>query len=447
MLGQVMNLESRCPLVKSFGVCLALLCSSCWAANPADTPPRVNGQRIVRHLEGLSEYGKNPQGGVSRVAYTEADRAGREYVRGLMRDAGLEVGVDTAGNLVGTRAGSDAALTPIVIGSHIDSVPEGGNYDGDVGSLGAIEVAQILKEHDVRMRHPLQVIIFENEEGVMLGSTAIARGADAARLNSVSQSGKIVRDGIQFLGGNTDRITEARRQPGSIAAYIELHIEQGAVLEQQHVQIGIVEGIVGILDSEVTVEGLANHAGTTPMDQRHDALLSAARFVEKFNQLVTSTPGRQVGTIGWIKAQPGAYNVIPGKVTMGMELRDLDAGRIKELFKRAREAADEIGRMNGTTFHFSSEDVSAPALTNTHLQGLIALTAKRLGMSTKLMPSGAGHDAQEMASLGPMGMIFIPSVGGISHSPREFSHPSDIENGANVLLATVLSVDLAPNLN
>lgn len=427
--------------MKALGLCLVFLCTNCWGANSAQTLPRVNGQRLVRHLEGLSEYGKNPQGGVSRVAYTEADRAGREFVRGLMRDAGLDVSTDTAGNLVGTRAGSDAALKPIVIGSHIDSVPEGGNYDGDVGSLAAIEVAQVLNERGVRMRHPLQVIIFENEEGVMLGSTAIARGADAARLNSVSQSGKIVRDGIQFLGGNPDRIAEARRRPGSIAAYIELHIEQGGVLEQQHVQIGIVEGIVGILDSEVTVEGIANHAGTTPMDQRHDALLSAARFIEKFNQLVTSTPGRQVGTIGWIKAQPGAYNVIPGKVTIGMELRDLDAGKIKDLFERSREAADEIGRMNGTTFHFSSEDVSAPALTDKHVQGLIATAAKRLGLSTKLMPSGAGHDAQEMANLGPMGMIFIPSVGGISHSPKEFSHPDDIENGANVLLETVRSLD------
>jgi N-carbamoyl-L-amino-acid hydrolase len=433
-------------VVKTFGICL-VLCTNCWAAKPAETPPRVNGERLVRHLEGLSEYGKNPQGGVSRVAYTEADRAGRAYVMGLMRDAGLEVGIDTAGNLVGTRAGSEAALKPIVIGSHIDSVPEGGNYDGDVGSLGAIEVAQILKEHGVRMRHPLQVIIFENEEGVMLGSTAIARGADAPRLNSVSQSGKIVRDGIKFLGGNPDRIAEATRRPGSISAYIELHIEQGAVLEQQHVQIGVVEGIVGILDSEVTVEGIANHAGTTPMDQRHDALLSAARFVEKFNQLLTSTPGSQVGTVGWIKVQPAAYNVIPGKVTLGLELRDLDARKIKDLFERSRGAADEIGRLNGTTFRFSSEDISAPALTDRSLQGVIALTAKRLGMSTRLMPSGAGHDAQEMANLGPIGMIFIPSAGGISHSPKEFSSPIDIENGANVLLGTVLSLDMTKGLN
>ena len=307
-------------------------------------------------------------------------------------------------------------------------------------------MAQTLNERRMRLRHPLQVIIFENEEGLLMGSSSLGRGADAARLDSVSQSGKTVREGIRFLGGNPDRIAEAMRQPGSITAYIELHIEQGGVLEREHVQIGVVEGIVGILDCEVTVEGFANHAGTTPMDQRHDALLSAARFVEKFNQLVTSVPGRQVGTIGWIKALPGAYNVIPGKVTLGLELRDLDGARINDLFARSRAAAEEIGRSNGTTFHFSPGDLSAPALTDKRLQALIDVTARKLGLSTRHMPSGAGHDAQEMANLGPIGMIFIPSVGGISHSPKEFSHPGDIENGANVLLGTVLGLDAGKNL-
>jgi N-carbamoyl-L-amino-acid hydrolase len=429
--------------MKMFGFCAILFIATCWSANPVATPLQVNGQRLVQHLGELSEYGKNTEGGVSRVAYTAADKASREYVLGLMREAGLAVNIDVAGNLVGTQTGTDAKLKPIVIGSHIDSVPEGGNYDGDVGSLGAIEVAQTLNERGVRLRHPLQVIIFENEEGGLLGSSAIGRGTDAARLKSVSQSGKIVRDGIKFLGGDPDRITEAKRKPGSIRAYIELHIEQGAVLEQQHVQIGIVEGIVGILDSEVAVEGFSNHAGTTPMDQRHDALLSAARFADKFNLLVTSVPGRQVGTVGWIKAEPGAYNVIPGKVRLGLELRDLDVSKIKSLFDRSREAADEVGRLNGTTFRFSPQDISQPALTDKSLQELIGSTAKRLNFSTKLMPSGAGHDAQEMANLGPIGMIFIPSVGGISHSPKEFSKPADIENGANVLLGTLRSLDVA----
>lgn len=429
--------------MKTLALSAIFLSASSWAANPVSAPLKVNGQRLDQHLKSLSEYGKNPQGGVSRVAYTAADKAGREYVLGLMRDAGLAVNIDVAGNLVGTRAGTDASLKPIVLGSHIDSVPEGGNYDGDVGSLGAIEVAQTLNEHGARLHHPLQVIIFQNEEGGLLGSSALGRGLDAARLNTVSQSGKSIRDGIQFLGGDVSRIAEAKRQPGSIRAYLELHIEQGALLEQQHVQIGIVEGIVGILDSEVTVEGLANHAGTTPMDQRHDALLSAARFVDKFNSLVTSVPGHQVGTVGWIKAEPGAYNVIPGRVTLGLEIRDLDVNKIKAIFARTGEAAEEIGRLNGTPFHFSPRDISAPALTDKSLQGIIGATAKQLNFSTKLMPSGAGHDAQEMANIGPIGMIFIPSVGGISHSPREFSNAADIENGANVLLGSVELLEIA----
>jgi beta-ureidopropionase / N-carbamoyl-L-amino-acid hydrolase len=430
-------------LVKKLIFCAVFLGASSWAANPASAPLRVNGQRIMEHLKGLSEFGKNPEGGVSRVAYTPADLAGREYALGLMRDAGLTVSIDVAGNLVGTRGGTDKALKPIILGSHIDSVPHGGNYDGDVGSLGAIEAAQTLNEHGVRLRHPLQVIIFENEEGGTVGSSAIGRGIDATRLNLVSQSGKSFRDGIKFLGGEPDRIAEAKRQPGSIRAYLELHIEQGALLEQQHVQIGVVEGIVGILDSEVTVEGFANHAGTTPMDQRHDALLSAARFVDKFNALVTSIPGRQVGTVGWIKAEPGAYNVVPGKVTFGLEIRDLDVSKVKAIYARTGEAADEIGRLNDTTFHFAPRDISTPALTDKSLQDTIAATAKHLAFSTKLLPSGAGHDAQEMAAIGPIGMIFIPSVAGISHAPKEFSNPIDIENGANVLLGTLQRLDIA----
>lgn len=331
-------------------------------------------------------------------------------------------------------------FAPIIIGSHIDSVPEGGNYDGNVGSLGAIEVAQTLHEHGVSLRHPLQVIIFSNEEGVMLGSSAVGRKAETTRLDSVSQSGKVVREGVRFLGGDPDRIAEVGRQPGSMAAYLELHIEQGGVLESEKLQIGIVEGIVGILNSEVTVSSVANHAGTTPMSLRHDALLAAGRFIDRFNQLITNEPGSQVGTLGWIKAEPGAFNVVPGKVTLGLEIRDLDADKIERLFEKSRQVADEVGRLNGTAFHFSPRDLSLLALTDPGLRESIGASAKRLGFSSRLTPRGAGHDAQEMANLGPIGMIFIPGVGGISHSPREFLLPGDIENGANVLLGTVVEL-------
>ena len=429
--------------IKAIAAVLVLLCCASLHAAPTRDRLHVNGARIVNHLETLSKYGKNPEGGVSRVAFSDADRAGREYVIGLMKDAGLEVRIDTAGNLVGSRPGADARLRPIVLGSHIDSVPEGGNYDGDVGSLSAIEVVRVLGERHATTRHPLEVIVFADEEGVMLGSTAIATGLDPARLDSVSQSGKVVRDGVRFLGGDPDRIAQAKRAPGSLAAYLELHIEQGGILEHENIQIGVVEGIVGILDAEVTIDGFANHAGTTPMDQRHDALLAAARFIDALNQIVTAMPGRQVGTVGWLKAQPGAYNVVPGRVTLGMEVRDLDAGTIHTLYEQLRAAADAIGRRNGTTFRFEPHALSEPALTDPGLQALIDLSAKRLGFSTRRMPSGAGHDAQEMSRLGPIGMIFIPSAGGISHSPREYTKPADVENGANVLLATVLALDQA----
>ena len=402
---------------------------------------RVNGQRIVDHLQALSEFGKNPQGGVSRIAYSEADRQGREYAMRLMREAGLQVAIDPAGNIVGSRPGSEPSLRPVLMGSHIDSVPEGGNYDGDVGSLSAIEVAQILQEKKVTLRHPLQVIIFQNEENVAVGSRAMASGLTDKALTIVSWSGKTIREGTAFIGGDPAKLDSARRAPGSIAGYFELHIEQGPILEQQKINIGVVEGIVGILHSDVTIEGFANHAGTTPMDQRHDTLLSAARFVTAVNQVVTSKPGRQVGTVGWIKAQPGAYNVIPGKTVLGLELRDLNQQIVNDMFNRLKEEATRIGALNGTTFTFSEPSVVQPALTDPALQKLIDETARKLGLTTKLMPSGAGHDAQEISKIGPAGMIFVPSVGGISHAPKEFSRPEDIANGANVLLQTVLEFD------
>ena len=402
---------------------------------------RVNGARINAHLARLSEFGKNPQGGVTRLAYSEADLQGRKYAMGLMREAGLEAAVDLAGNIVGRRGGSEAGLRPLVIGSHIDSVPEGGNYDGDVGSMGAIEVAQTLAENNVKLRHPLEVIIFQNEEGGTVGSQLISGELPEKQLEMVANSGKTIREGTKIVGGDPNRLAEARRKRGDIAAYLELHIEQGGVLDTEKINIGVVEGIVGIIHWEVTIEGFANHAGTTPMNQRRDAMLAAARFIDAVNRVVTSVPGRQVGTVGKIQALPGAYNVIPGKVVAGLELRDLDANKIQLMFEKIRAEATRIAEATGTRFDFRQTSVSAPALTDERIRRLIDETAKGLGLTTKQLPSGAGHDAQEMARLGPVGMIFVPSLAGISHSPREFSTPEDIANGANVLLHALLKLD------
>ena len=404
---------------------------------------RVNGARISEHINALAEFGKNPQGGVSRLAYSEADRRGREYVFGLMQQAKLDVSIDAAGNIIGRRAGSDRSLKPLLFGSHVDSVPEGGNYDGVVGSLGAIEVAQTLAENNLTTHHPLEVVIFQNEEGGLIGSRAMNGELTEKELDLVSRSGKTIREGIRVLGGDPAKLSSVKRDKGSIAAYLELHIEQGGILEAEKIDIGVVEGIVGINWWDVTVEGFANHAGTTPMNNRQDALLAAAKFIEAVNRIVTSIPGRQVGTVGRIQALPGAPNVIPGKVVFSLELRDLDAAKIQMLYQKIRTEADQIAKASKTTFDFKEINVNIPAPTDARIRSLIDQSAKELGLSTKQMPSGAGHDAQDMARLAPVGMIFIPSVGGISHSPKEFSRPQDITNGANVLLGAVMKVDRA----
>jgi N-carbamoyl-L-amino-acid hydrolase len=260
-------------------------------------------------------------------------------------------------------------------------------------------------------------------------------------LKQSTRGGKTLREGIAFIGGDPDHLGAVRRKSGDVFAYLELHIEQGGNLATEKTDIGVVEGIVGNYRWDVTIEGVANHAGTTPMDQRHDALLAASRFIEAVNRIVTSIPGRQVGTVGKIQALPGAYNVVPGKVILGLDLRDLDETRIEMLFDRIRDDAAQIGRANGTKFNFQQIVRDKPALSDTRMRQLITDAAKQLNLTTKPLPSGATHDAQSMARLAPCGMIFVPSVGGISHAPAEYSKPEDIVNGANVLLLTVIELD------
>jgi len=412
----------------------------------APSPLRVNGERVNAHMRELAQFGKTPEGGTHRLAYTDADLQARRYAMMLMREAKLEVSIDAAGNIVGRRAGIDTALKPLMIGSHIDSVPAGGSYDGQVGSMGAIEVAETLAENNVRLRHPLEVVLFQNEEGGTMGSTALARGLTEKDLNVVTNSKKTIREGIKFIGGDPDKLASGVRKKGDLAGYVELHIEQGGLLHQEKINIGVVEGIVGVFWWDVTVEGFANHAGTTPMNRRHDALLAAAKYIDAVNRIVTSMPGRQVGTVGKIQAFPGAFNIVPGKVTTSLGLRDLDAAKVQMIFGRVQAEVRQIEAATGTKFHFQQINASQPAPTDARFRRLIDDAARQLGLTTKLMPSGAGHDAQEIANLCPIGMIFVPSRDGISHSPREFSEPADITNGANVLLHTLLKLD-AMSLN
>jgi N-carbamoyl-L-amino-acid hydrolase len=367
----------------------------------------------------LSRFGANAAGGIDRVAFGDADLEARTWVAELMREAGLDVSVDVAGNLFGRLPGRDSALPPLVLGSHIDSVPGGGNYDGPVGSMGAIEVAWTLRDAGYRSRYPLEFVVFPNEEGGKTGSRALAGKVQPRELEITTASGFTIGEGIRRIGGDPARLDEVRRAAGSIAAFLELHVEQGAILDTDGQDIGVVEGIVGIMRWNVVVEGMTNHAGTTPMDRRQDAMVAAARF----------------------DVEPGAPNVIPGRVTLSLEIRDLAMEKIEDVFEAVRQGAAAIATETGTEFSFDRFYVSEAAPTDPRIRDAVEASAATLGMSSRRMPSGAGHDAQSMAHLGPVGMIFVPSVKGISHAPEEFTAPEDVTRGADVLLRALLALD------
>jgi beta-ureidopropionase / N-carbamoyl-L-amino-acid hydrolase len=410
--------------------------------------PRVDATALRQRIEALSRFGRPAGGtfadGVSRVAYSDADVEGRRYVIGLMRAAGLEPQVDPAGNIFGRRPGTEPALPPILLGSHIDSVPNGGNFDGDLGSLAALGALEAMAAARVRTRHPLEMVVWSAEESATFiglnGSRIVAGDVKPSDMERV-WSGMTRADAIRKIGGAPDRIMESVRRPGAHHCYLELHIEQGGLLERERLPIGVVEGIVSIDRHEVTVTGFANHAGTTPMADRRDALLAASHLTIAVQHIVTSEPGRQVGTVGRLEVTPNAPNVIPGVVRFTIELRDLSPDKLTRLGDRIRQRAVEIGRETKTSIAFSSSNHIPPAMADVAVQRAIERSAGGLGLASQRMPSGAGHDAQMMARLSPMGMIFVPSVGGISHSPLEFTRWEDCARGADVLLGAVLEMD------
>lgn len=423
---------------------VALIGSMVWAQQ-AGQKPHIREGRLWGTLEKLGEFGRNPEGGVSRVGFTEADLAGRAYVMGLMREAGLEVRVDPAGNIFGRRDGGEK-LPVLLFGSHIDSVPHGGNFDGDVGSLGAIEVIRALNENDVKTRHPLEVVVWSNEEGgrfysMLFGSSAAAGLLPVDMAGRKDEKGDALGAWLARMGGDGSRFAEAQVPPGRIAGYLELHIEQGAVLDEAKVPIGVVLGIVGISLRTCTATGFANHAGTTPMNRRQDAIAAAAKAVLAVREEVRREPGRQVGTVGWMKVEPGAGNVIPGKVTFPVELRDLDPANFMRIGERILKRFETISREENVKIECTPPDILAPALTDAKFQEAVRESARDAGLATMDLPSGAGHDAQNVARFAPMGMIFVPSRGGISHSPLEYTPPEQTANGAEVLYRTLLRLD------
>lgn len=404
------------------------------------SPLRANGARVNGWLAQMDSIGRTP-GGINRVAYSEADLAGRAFTMELYRQARLEPRIDAAGNIVARLPGREPSLPPIVIGSHVDSVTDGGNFDGPLGSFAALEVALSLQEQNVHLRHPLEVVVWSNEEGGVIGSKLAVGQLSAVDLDSVARSGKTIREGIGIVGGDVARIGSEARAKGSAACYMELHIEQGGFLDEAGLPIGVVEGIVGLRWIEVVVEGYANHAGATPMDQRQDAVLAAAKFTVAVNDAIRGEPGRQVATVGRLVPTPNTRNVIAGRVELSVDLRDLDEAKIQRFADRFRQIAAEIGAATDTTFTFRNVTSSKPAISDPALMDAIEASAGALGLSSRRMPSGAGHDAQMMALVCPMAMIFAPSVGGVSHSPKEFTRPEDVAHSVDVLLNAVAAAD------
>ena len=399
----------------------------------------------------MSTFGRPAGGtfesGVSRVAYSDADRSARAWLLDEIRGAGLSPRIDPAGNVFARFAqGASSAETapPLLFGSHIDSVPGGGNFDGDLGTLAALEAMQACRAAGVRLRRPLEMVLWAHEE-----STAFGRGTAASRIVAGDlQAGDLDQvwnglrraDGIRRIGGNPERIEDAVRRRGAWHAYLELHIEQGGVLERRHVPIGIVEGIVSIHRYDVTIIGMANHAGTTPMNERRDAMLAASRLVVAVNEAVKARPGRQVGTVGRIDVSPNSPNVIPGRAVLSVELRDLSEETLQALGDEIQRRAHAIAAETGTTIAMTLASRNPPAAADADVQAAIGRAAERAGLEALRLPSGAGHDAQMVAALCPMGMIFVPSIGGISHAPEERTSWEDCARGASVLLGAIVAL-------
>jgi len=405
----------------------------------------INETRINQTMQELGELGDSPEG-MLRVAYSPEDITGRDYAIKMMQEAGLETRIDTAGNIIGRRSGSDDNLPAIAMGSHTDTVPKGGKYDGALGVMAAIEVIRTLEEQGHNTRHPLEVINFTNEEGTrfhrwLVGSRSMSGLLEQEDLDAVDDDGLSLGPCLADIGGDISRIEEAVRKPGELAAYFELHIEQGPYLDRSGTPIGVVTGITGRAVFEVEIEGKANHAGTTPMSTRRDALVSASKLVLAIQKMAAEQEICRVSTVGSIKAVPNAVNVIPGSASIGLEFRDTDMEALASAEQELQRITDQAVIDDAVDIDVIRHRFTTSVPITPDMQAMVAEAAENCGFEWESLPSGAGHDAQAVANIAPVAMIFVPSVDGISHSKEEYSTPQDCANGAQVLLELLLLAD------
>jgi beta-ureidopropionase / N-carbamoyl-L-amino-acid hydrolase len=402
---------------------------------------RVNGPRLASRLNELAGVGAIPGGGSCRLALTDADKAGRDLVVGWMRDLGLAVSVDAIGNVIGTRAGTTDG-PPVMTGSHIDTVTTGGSYDGNLGVLAGLEVVESLNDAGIATRRPLAVAFFTNEEGArfqpdMFGSLVYSGGLALERaLATVTIDGATVAEELARIGyAGTDAVGRPRA-----TAYVELHIEQGPVLEAEGFKIGAVESVQGISWTEFTLTGQSNHAGTTPMRMRHDAGYVATEIAAYARRLALEIGGNQVATVGALTLSPNLVNVVADRATLTVDLRNTDDDQLQEAERRLLSFVVTAAAAEGVTVSHISLVRCEPVVFAPHLVARVEAIAKEFGLPVKRLPSGAGHDAQMLAAVCPSCMIFVPSVNGISHNVREYTHSVDIVAGADVLLQLLLEL-------
>ncbi|HVI73901.1 MAG TPA: Zn-dependent hydrolase [Anaeromyxobacteraceae bacterium] len=400
--------------------------------------PRIDGARLTERLMKLGALGALPGGGVCRLALTDADKAGRDQVVAWMRELGLEVSIDRIGNGIGLRKGREGG-PPVMIGSHIDTVRTGGLYDGNLGVMAGLEVVAALDDAQVTTRRPLAVAFFTNEEGSrfqpdMMGSLVYTGALPLERaLPSKAIDGPTVGDELSRIG----YAGEAPVARPRAHAYVELHVEQGPVLDAEGVKIGAVESVQGISWTELTLTGQSNHAGTTPMALRHDAGYVAAEIAVFARRLAKELGGHQVATVGMLNVAPNLVNVVPNRVVMTVDLRNTDEARLQEAERRVLTFAEETARAEGVGLARRSLARFEPVAFDAALVARVEAIARELGLSVKRLPSGAGHDAQILAAVCPACMIFVPSRKGVSHNVEEYTAPEDLAAGASVLLRLV----------
>jgi beta-ureidopropionase / N-carbamoyl-L-amino-acid hydrolase len=406
---------------------------------PTATSLQINTDRLRDSLDRLAQIGQLENGGICRLAFSAADIQAREWVRSQMASAGMTVRIDAAGNLIGHYPGQED-LPVLATGSHIDTVPVGGKYDGCLGVLAGIEVVRTLQENHCQLRHPIEVIVFSDEERSVIGSKAMAGELAPDPALYARLDGTPIQTCLAQVGGNWENIQQAQRSD-EIAAFLELHVEQGGVLERTETAIGIVTGVVGQYRFAVQIIGQPNHAGSTPMDDRQDALVAAAHFVIAINRLAVATPGEQVATVGHLTVSPNATNTIPGQVDLHIDLRDISASHLQMLIGGIQSEGDRIAQLTHTKITLQPMLEILPTLADRHIMTTIAQVCQDQQLSHCELPSRAGHDAQEIGRIAPMGMIFVPSRSGISHSEQEFTSLEQCVQGANVLLHSLIRLD------